>query len=182
MLCPTHTRKDRDNLFFSYNLSYKVWCYLQIDWSPGVDMRDVVLDARRSFTKPFFTEVVFTACWNIWITRNAKVFRNERPSFNRWRGAFVHDISLLAHRIKPRSRDELIRGGNHLGSHLHQLQLVRPRGSGKQHLVAKSLENTHKMNTTTGQTVGTRKATYFAELPTRHMKGNRHSRTEGVLD
>ena len=70
---------------------------------------ETVIQARRDFAKPFFTEVVFIACWNIWTIRNGKVFRNERPSFNRWRSSFIHDISLMTHMIKSKFRDELFR-------------------------------------------------------------------------
>jgi hypothetical protein len=61
--------------------------------------------ARMDFGKPFFTEVVFTAAWNIWIVRNGKVFRNERPLFRTWRHNFIHDMTLLSHRIKCKYKD-----------------------------------------------------------------------------
>ena len=72
-------------------------------------MADLVIHARRSFGKPFFIEVVFIACWNIWIIRNAKVFRSERARFNKWRCAFIHDISLMQYRVKVAYKDELLR-------------------------------------------------------------------------
>ncbi|XP_073360069.1 uncharacterized protein [Aegilops tauschii subsp. strangulata] len=65
VLCPLQTRETRDHLFFNYNFSVRVWNYLQIDWSSGDSMADLVINASRSFRKPFFTEVVFIACWNI---------------------------------------------------------------------------------------------------------------------
>ncbi|XP_073360718.1 uncharacterized protein [Aegilops tauschii subsp. strangulata] len=72
VLCPLQTRETRDHLFFNCNFSVRVWNYLQIDWSSGDSMADLVINTSRSFRKPFFTEVVFIACWNIWILRNAK--------------------------------------------------------------------------------------------------------------
>ena len=108
-LCPLQVRETRDHLFFNCNFSVRVWNYLQIDWSAGTSMSDLVIQARRSFDKPFFNEVVFIACWNIWIIRNAKVFRGERASFNKWRGAFRHDITLMQHRIKSGYKDELLK-------------------------------------------------------------------------
>ena len=108
-LCPLQVRETRDHLFFNCNFSVRVWNYLQIDWSAGTSMSDLVIQARRSFDKPFFNEVVFIACWNIWIIRNAKVFRGERASFNKWRGAFKHDITLMQHRIKSGYKDELLK-------------------------------------------------------------------------
>ena len=69
-------------------------------------MAELVINANRSFRKPFFTEVVFIACWNIWIVRNAKVFRHERAGFNKWRRAFIHDIALMQYRVKPTYKDD----------------------------------------------------------------------------
>ena len=109
VLCPLQTRETRDHLFFNCNFSVRVWNYLQIDWSSGDSMADLVINASRSFRKPFFTEVVFIACWNIWILRNAKVFRHERAGFNKWRRAFIHDISLMQYRVKPAYKDDLLR-------------------------------------------------------------------------
>ena len=61
-LCPLQTRETRDHLFFNCNFSVRIWNYLQIDWSAGNSMSDLVIQARRSFDKPFFTEVAFIAC------------------------------------------------------------------------------------------------------------------------
>lgn len=44
----------------------------------GQDMMDIAVQAMKEFDKPFFAEVVFLAWWNIWMVRNAKVFRMER--------------------------------------------------------------------------------------------------------
>ena len=109
LLCHLRTRETRNHLFFECNFSVRIWNYLQITWSPGNDMSDIVLQAKQDFAKPFFTEVVFVACWNIWIIRNAKVFRHERQSFNKWRSAFIHDILLMQHIVKARYKEELLK-------------------------------------------------------------------------
>jgi len=109
VLCPTHTKEDRDHLFFQCNFSCRVWNYLQISWPAGDDMTAIAFHARRDFARPFFSEVVFLACWNIWNVRNDRVFRNIKPSFRRWRASFILDVSLLVHRIKPKFKDDLIR-------------------------------------------------------------------------
>jgi hypothetical protein len=63
--------------------------------------------ARASFGKPFFMEVVILACRNIWLLRNGKIFRNERPTFAKWKCNFIHDISLIKFRIKAKFLDSL---------------------------------------------------------------------------
>ena len=109
VLCHLQVREDMDHLFFNCLFSQRVCNFLQIDWSQGNTMTEIVVNARRDFNKPFFAEVVFTACWNIWLIRNAKVVTHIRPSFNHWRRTFVHDMSLLSFRIKPRFKDSLVR-------------------------------------------------------------------------
>jgi hypothetical protein len=109
VLCPLHVHEDRAHLFFECNFSCRIWNYLQITWVAGDDLQTIVGAARRSFHKPFFMEVLIMACWHIWLIRNAKIFRGERPTFAKWRCNFVHDISLLRYRIKEKHIDSFTR-------------------------------------------------------------------------
>ena len=109
VLCHAGVKEDRDHLFFNYLFGTRVWTYLQITWQ-GQSMWSSALAAKRDFHNPFFAEVVFTACWNIWTIRNAKIFNQEQLKFRKWRSGFIHDISLLAHRIKVSFRDDLLNG------------------------------------------------------------------------
>ena len=110
VLCPYLIHEDCAHLFFSCNFSVRVWNYLQILWDPqlGMTTYNMAVKARKGFGHSFFTEVVFTAAWNIWILRNGKVFRNETPSFRVWRHNFIHDITLLSHRIKCKNKDSFL--------------------------------------------------------------------------
>lgn len=78
VLCPRRVLEDQVCLFFQCNFSARIWNYLQITWPMGQDMMDIAVQAMKEFDKPFFAEVVFLAWWNIWMVRNAKVFRMER--------------------------------------------------------------------------------------------------------
>mgnify|MGYP000865977159 FL=1 len=110
VLCNLAQHEDRAHLFFACNFSQRVWNYLGISWSvqPNQTTYDMAQSVRRDFGHPFFTEVVFTATWNIWTQRNGKIFRNEQPSFRAWRRNFIHDISLLSHRIRCKYKDSLL--------------------------------------------------------------------------
>jgi hypothetical protein len=83
VLCLMKSHEDRIHLFFDCNFSARIWSYLQIDWRPDDDLQRVLEHAKRSFQKPFFMEVLITACWNIWLIRNGKIFMQEKSSFNR---------------------------------------------------------------------------------------------------
>jgi hypothetical protein len=102
VLCPGRQYEHRIHLFFECNFSQRVRNYLQIEWTSGQEVQMIFSEAKRSFGKPFFMEVVILACWNIWKQRNGLIFQGERPSFFGWRRSFMHDISLLEHRIKKK--------------------------------------------------------------------------------
>jgi hypothetical protein len=108
VLCPGRVYEDRIHLFFECNFSVRIWNYLQIEWVGNDDMQHVLAGARKSFSKPFFMEVIILACWNIWLLRNGKIFNDEVCSFTKWKGKFIHDISLLQHRIKVKHKDRLL--------------------------------------------------------------------------
>jgi hypothetical protein len=38
---------------------------MQIQWDPGDTMEIIAKQANIEFKKPFFTEIVLIACWNI---------------------------------------------------------------------------------------------------------------------
>jgi hypothetical protein len=42
------------------------------------------------------------------LIRNGAIFRAETPTFTRWRGRFIHDISLLQYRIKAKYKQDLL--------------------------------------------------------------------------
>jgi hypothetical protein len=63
--------------------------------------------AKEDFRKPFFTEIVLIACWNIWKVRNATIFEKVMPTFRGWKGAFIHDLTLHKYRVKGKKLVEL---------------------------------------------------------------------------
>jgi hypothetical protein len=86
----------------------RIWNYLQIDWAASDDVQFILDHARKEFAKPFFMEVIMLACWHIWIARNGKIFRSEKPAFAKWKAGFIHDMYLLRYRVKVKHRDTLI--------------------------------------------------------------------------
>jgi hypothetical protein len=81
---------------------------LQIDWIQNDDLQVVISNARQSFGKPFFMEVLILACRGIWLFRNDKIFNQVRPTFTKWKHKFIHDMSLLHHRIKSKYKSQLL--------------------------------------------------------------------------
>jgi hypothetical protein len=110
ILCSLLVHEERVHLLFTCNFSQRIWNYLGISWfmQPNGTWSQMAVKAKEEFGQPFFSEVVFTAAWNIWTLRNAKKFRNERPTFAAWRRNFLHDITLLSNRIKCKYRAKLL--------------------------------------------------------------------------
>jgi hypothetical protein len=107
-LCPMRVHEDRMHLFFECNFSVRIWNYLQIEWVVSDDVQFILDHARKEFAKPFFMEVIMLACWHIWIIRNGKIFRSEKPTFAKWKAGFIHDMYLLRFRIKVKHRESLL--------------------------------------------------------------------------
>ena len=105
-LCPCNVTEDWMHLFFQCNFSLRIWNYLQIEWQQADSMEQVFFLTKRSFNKPFFTEVVILASWHIWKHRNDVVFSRIQPSFRAWRRAFLHEASLHVHRMKSKHADQ----------------------------------------------------------------------------
>jgi hypothetical protein len=55
---------------------------LQFDWIQNDDLQVVISNARQSFGKPFFMEVLILACRGIWLVQNDKIFNQVRPYFH----------------------------------------------------------------------------------------------------
>ena len=99
VLCSRHQYEDRVHLFFQCTFSQRVWSFLQISWRDA-SMLENLLNARKGFEGPCFTEIVILACWNIWKQRNGYIFKETLPTFRSWKAGFFVDVTLLRHRVK----------------------------------------------------------------------------------
>jgi hypothetical protein len=99
ILCRINFLEDWRHLFFNCVFNTRIWNYLQIPWNPGNTMESILL-AKRSFIGPCFSEIVILACWCIWKQRNGWIFKSIRPTFRRWKASFIHEVTMLKHRVK----------------------------------------------------------------------------------
>lgn len=58
--------------------------------------------AMDQLPKSFSMEIVTLDCWNIWIQRNGRVFRDVQPTIQAWRYFFKADLKLLQFKIKEK--------------------------------------------------------------------------------
>ena len=55
----------------------------------------MVIEARDVFGNHIFKEIIITACWIIWTTRNRVIFDNACFSLNIWKEDFKKELGLV---------------------------------------------------------------------------------------
>jgi hypothetical protein len=69
----------------------------------------MVCQARISFGSKIFRELVITACWVTWTTRNGVIFDGKAHILNQWKRTFKDELGLVCIKAKKKIRDVLIR-------------------------------------------------------------------------
>jgi hypothetical protein len=59
------------------------------------------VDARQSFGRKIFIEVLMVACWAIRKHRNEVIFNGVSVSLQRWKSVFKEGFKLVLLRAKP---------------------------------------------------------------------------------
>jgi len=67
----------------------------------------MIIEARTSFGNNIFREVFITACWIIWLTRNAVVFDSGQIDINAWKRHFREEFGLVCTKAKPARQQQL---------------------------------------------------------------------------
>ena len=76
VLCNLNCEETCFHLFFECPFSRDCWSTIPINWNLNVRALDMILQARENFGNANFREIVITACWIIWTTRNGVIFDN----------------------------------------------------------------------------------------------------------
>jgi hypothetical protein len=58
------------NLFFECPFSTNCWQFISISWNLQLQPLDMIIEAQNVFGDHIFREIVITAYWIIWTTRN----------------------------------------------------------------------------------------------------------------
>jgi hypothetical protein len=67
-----------------------------------------MIGAKPSFIGPCFSEIVILACWCIWKQRNGWIFKSIGPTLRRWKASFIHEVTMLKHRVKDDTVHKLL--------------------------------------------------------------------------
>jgi hypothetical protein len=107
-ICNLDMEKILFQLFFVCPFSQACWNLVGINWNlikpPHLGM---IIDARINFANPVFREVLITACWSIWCSRNNLIFDNKACLLANWKAHFKHEIGLICIKSKPGRADFL---------------------------------------------------------------------------
>jgi hypothetical protein len=101
VLCDSGAEETLFHLFFDCSFSRDCWNALHIFWDDSLDRLDMIIEARRLFGHNIFREIVITACWIIWKTRNGIIFYHGDRNFNRWKCHFKDELGLVCINAKP---------------------------------------------------------------------------------
>lgn len=64
--------------------------------------------SRAKLQVAFFIEIITIASWSISVVRNAKVFDNEAPTFEKWHQTYKHEMIMVGHRAKKKYAEALL--------------------------------------------------------------------------
>ena len=79
-----------------------------ISWGQNGSRLDLISDAKTSWRKPMFMEIMITGAWSIWKERNMMLFDGVPPSISSWKERFKDDFALLVHRTKSSLPDFIL--------------------------------------------------------------------------
>ena len=89
------------HLFFECPFSTACWNFVGIRGNFELPCLDMVLQARSDFGRSFSREILITACWTIWTSRNRLIFDAIPCSFISWKESFKNEIGLVCIKAKP---------------------------------------------------------------------------------
>lgn len=104
-LCNTSTEETSLHLFWDCPFALECWDCVTLHRKRGISVMDEIMLAFQELPPKFAMEIIIMACWNIWIQRNSKIFKNLPYSFVAWRRQLNVDLLLIKGKIKHKHRE-----------------------------------------------------------------------------
>jgi hypothetical protein len=95
VLCNLGTEETCFHLFFECPFSRDCWATIPISWNLNLNPLDMILQAKEDFHNIIFREIMITACWIIWKTRNKVIFDNGQKCIAEWKRQFKDELALV---------------------------------------------------------------------------------------
>ena len=87
-------------------MAIKCWDFICPRRDKDLSFHDALFDLRDELQLPFFMEILILASWSLCIIRNNRIFRDERPTFERWKAIYLSELHWLKFRIKAKHADQ----------------------------------------------------------------------------
>jgi hypothetical protein len=79
LTCSSGMDETRNHLFFTCEFSAECWERLGVAWDTSRSADDMISDAKQTWNKPLFMEMMILGAWNIWKIRNRAYFDGVQP-------------------------------------------------------------------------------------------------------
>ena len=90
------------HLFWTCPMAIQCWDYICTQRDRNLTLQEAFFDMRNKLQLPFFMDILILSSWSIWMIRKNKIFRDERPTFERWKTIYLSELNWLKYRIKAK--------------------------------------------------------------------------------
>lgn len=90
------------HLFWTCPMGMRCWDYVCPQRNRNLSLHEAFSCMKSKLNLSFFIDLLILASWSIWMIRNNKLFRNERPTFERWKAIYLLELNWLKYRIKAK--------------------------------------------------------------------------------
>jgi hypothetical protein len=90
------------HLFWNCPFSQECWDFICPTRERNLSVLEAFADVKTKLKVPFSSEIIILAAWSIWMMRNNKIFNNQIPTFRNWKGFFIQELRMVAHRMKKK--------------------------------------------------------------------------------
>jgi hypothetical protein len=101
-ICQGNHEETLVHLFWNYSFSQECWDFICPTRERNLSVLEAFADVKAKLKVPFSSEIIILAAWSIWMMRNNKIFNNQIPSFRNWKGFFIQELRMVAHRMKKK--------------------------------------------------------------------------------
>jgi hypothetical protein len=90
------------HLFWSCPFASQCWDFICPQRRNNLSVIESFYDIRDKLKLHFAMEIIILAAWSIWIIKNNKILKNQRPSFQSSKAIFREEITSLSDRMKKK--------------------------------------------------------------------------------
>ena len=106
-LCSDATEETVVHLFWDCQFARRCWHFIVPNKLRAISVYDEIHLSMNHLTTDITMDIVIVGCWDIWMSRNDKIFRRAAPSVDTWKH-YLKGLQVTELRAKT-SKPENIR-------------------------------------------------------------------------